>query len=272
MHRSLRLRSGGGSISFALGMPADEALDWLPVGDAAAALTSNAARQYGPAPATLKCGIARLQELRGIEADPDRTFVTSGSQHALSLIARLLLREGGCVFTTEFAYPNFHELARQCRVTVVPAVTTDVDLSALEEALTTHGRPALIYVMSLGHNPTGRSMSRAAIERIVGFAEDCGALVVDDDPYGLVSYTPERPSFVATGSDSVAGIGTLSKTLMPSLRTGWIDTSPALVSRLGAVREAAEIDTATVGHHLAASILDRIDIDRHVDRLAGFYR
>src|SRR5215211_4880391 len=80
-------------LSFALGMPA---ADLFPTEDYAAALAHVLAKdpqalQYGLPCAPLKAHIVSLMEQRGVQCRKEQIFLTTGAQHAMSLLANLLL-------------------------------------------------------------------------------------------------------------------------------------------------------------------------------------
>ena len=236
----LRLAGQPGLISFAGGLPAPKL---FPVAEIRAAtdrvLDSQAATalQYGETE-----GYRPLRELvvgemasRGIDCRVEDTLITSGSQQALDLVARIFLDDGDCVLTENPTYLAAIQVFQSYGARFAPVPTDDDGLipAALPGLIARH-RPKLLYTIANFQNPTGRTLTLERRRELVEVASRHGLLVVEDDPYGKLRYrgadVPPIRSLDSTGQ--VIYLSTFSKTVAPGLRTGYVIAPEAVQRRL----------------------------------------
>lgn len=267
-----------GTISFALGLPAPELFPAAEYGQAAAAVLADDPRalQYSPPHGPLQAHVAALMAQRGVACAPEQVFLTTGAQQGISLLARLLLEPGGAVIAETLCYTGFQQAVEPLapRLLTVPTdPETGMDVDAVEGLLAAGERPAFIYAVPDGNNPTAVRLSREKKVRLVDLARRYGVPVVEDDPYGLLAYEgPPSQPLRALDRDWVFYVGSLSKVLAPALRLGWIVVPESLVPRLASAKEGADINTATLAQRAAARYLDGGHLPGHLSRLRREYR
>jgi len=264
-------------ISFALGLPAAELFPKGGLGDAIARLLAGDPRalQYGPPSSELRAFVARLMRRRGVACEPEQVFLTSGAQQGMSLLARLLLEPGASVVLESCSYTGFFQAIAPSGARHVPvptSLTEGIDVASVASALNGNPRPALIYAMSDGHNPTGASMTRAGRERLVALAREAQVPILEDDAYGMIAYDEEDlPALRALDADWVFYLGSFSKTLAPGLRTGWIVAPERFIEPLASLKESSDIDTATLGQRAVAAFVASGAFDAHLSMLRTEY-
>ena len=269
------LLSRPGLLSFALGMPAAELFPMQAYARAAQHVlrTEPDALQYGLPVGRLRAHVVELMALRGVECTEAEVFLTSGAQHAMSLLGKLLVSPGGTVVMEETAYDGMLNALRplQPRVLTVPSdLETGMDLDALEALLADGERPALVYAIPEGHNPLGTSMPAANRLRLAELAARYGVPVIEDDAYGLLGYDGEPPAAVrALEPRWTLYVGSFSKIIAPGLRSGWVVAPPELVRRLSILKQGSDLDVCSFTQRTLAAFLDREDIGAH---LAGCAR
>lgn len=261
-------------ISFAGGLPAPELFDvdgWRAAFQAA--LSGPAARrhlQYAPTegdPRLRECLAARTSG-RGLPTRAADVLVTTGSQQGLTLVAAALLEPGATVVVDEPTYLA----ALQCfGMAGARIVSSPTDPEALAEVFARE-RPALLYLVPTFANPTGRTLDRARRAAIAELAERFGVWVVEDDPYGELRYRGDHLAPLASYSNRVVYLGSLSKIGAPGLRLGWVRTPPELRAALVVAKQAADLHTSTIDQAAAAHYLSVTDLDAHVRGLCGAYR
>lgn len=268
-------------ISLAGGLPAPELFPSQEIADAYARVlrdTPGRALQYG---ATEGCGplrehIAARLARRGVRATADTLLVTSGSQQGLDLVARVLLDPGDVVLVESPTYLAALQAFSAYEVDLV-SVGSDHDglqVEALDEALRRCPRPPkLLYVVADFQNPKGTSLSAARRAALYRFAEEHGVTILEDDPYGELRFRGEALPAIASYDTAgrVVRLGTFSKTLAPGLRIGWIHAEPRLRRALVLAKQAADLHTATLAQWAVADLLDRLDLDAHLQRLREVY-
>jgi 2-aminoadipate transaminase len=278
IQRLLDLTARPDMISFALGLPAPELFPTEAFARAATAVLEHdrLALQYQPAFHPLKTHIVGLMAGRGVACREEQIFLTTGAQQAMSLVTRLLLEPRRQVLAEETIYSGFLQAIAPFQpdiVTVATDYATGIDVEAVEARLRGASRPALIYAISDGHNPLAVSMSQEKRVRLVELARHFGVPILEDDPYGLLSYTSNTlPALRALDADWVFYLGSFSKILAPALRVGWIVAPEELIPKLAFIKEATDINTSTFTQRLISAYFDTGAFPEHLARLRHEYR
>lgn len=264
-------------ISLALGLPSADLFPTRAMGGVLARLLESDGRalQYGPPSADLRAIVASLMRRRGVSCAPDQVFLTAGAQQGMSLVARLLLDPGAAVMLEDHCYTGFQQAIapHEPRLVTVPtSPEAGIDVAAVERALQSGARPALLYAMADGHNPMGASMPRAAREHLAALARAHGVPIVEDDAYGMLSYDEDDlPALRALDEEWIFYLGSFSKTLAPALRTGWVVAPGRFVGLLADLKESSDIDTATLGQRAVAGFAASGAFDAHLQALRAEY-
>ena len=135
----------------------------------------------------LRVEVARyLGDYLGISADWRDVVITSGAQHAIKLLAQLLVRRGVRVYVED---PTFYETLAPFRfqggrVVGIRVTNNGMDIGQLAKAVDEGG---VVYTIPSCHNPTGVSMSEESRRELVKLAEERELVVVEDDPYTILS-------------------------------------------------------------------------------------
>jgi 2-aminoadipate transaminase len=266
------------AVFFGGGVPPTEA---IPI----ARLREGADRAWADGAETLLYGEVRgyrpLRELivermaaRGAIVDPADVLITNGAQQGIDLAARIFIDPGDIVLTEE---PTFMDALRVFRSHEAEPVGVPVDDEGLQvEALAAlldrlPKRPKFLYTMPTYQNPMGVSMSTARRRALVDLAQQRGIVIVEDDPYGDLSYDGDPPPTLKSLDPEVIFLGTFSKVLAPGLRVGWVASSPRLREAFFNVKEGTDIHnerimTRTV-YHSARGFLDE-----HIAATREIYR
>ena len=170
---------------------------------------------------------------RGIAASPAHIVTTLGATQAFDLIARALLSPGDAVLVEDPGYfVLFSQLrGHHVRLIPVPRRADGPDLAALEAACRTH-RPRAFFLQTLLHNPTGYTMPAASGHRILSLAETYGFAIVEDDVYGDLYEGPAVRFAQIDGLRHVIYVGSFTKLVGPTVRTGFVAAEAALVEQL----------------------------------------
>ncbi|ROS36331.1 GntR family transcriptional regulator [Curtobacterium sp. PhB78] len=210
----------------------------------------------------LRAAIADRYTERGLPTDPSQVIVTIGAQHAIALLARVLVRRGDAVLVESPTYPHAHEAFREAggRLVGVPVdARTGWDAAALETTLR-RTAPAVAYVMPELHNPTGATMSVSTRQLLLSVAASVGTTVVADETMGelRIDGAPSLPLAAADPSGaSVVMIGSADKVFWGGLRIGWIRAAPALLQRLLAARPTGDLGTPVLDQLVARELVPR---------------
>jgi 2-aminoadipate transaminase len=217
--------------------------------------------------------IASRMAAQGIPVDPGQILLTFGSQQGIDIAARLMLDKGDVLAAEGPTYIGALQAfdAYEPEYRLYPIDQAGFQVDALIADVEATGRaPKIIYVIPNFQNPTGQTMSEERRAKLVGFAEEIGALIVEDDPYGEFWYDSPPPPALRTRSDRVAYLGTFSKTIAPGLRSGWMVVPDELMGRALMAKESSEVcgvrATTRVVYETARGFLDD-----HVAEGRAFY-
>ncbi|MCO5399042.1 PLP-dependent aminotransferase family protein [Ralstonia soli] len=268
-----------GMISLAGGYPSPSLFDAEGLAQAAAqAMTGEAQTlQYGATEGlpTLRNALAALMSERGIQASAEQLMVTTGSQQAFDLLVRVLIEPGDTVLVEVPAYPATLQALRLAQASIVPVpmdehgLQTDA-LAELLRQLPAAQRPKLLYTVPNFSNPRGTLLASERREALVQLACAYGFWVVEDDPYGELRFdaddgnTPPMPSALRTVGDRLAAGGvnpvvylsSLSKTVAPALRVGWMLADSSLLRRCTIAKQTVDLCTSPLAQMVAARYLE----------------
>jgi 2-aminoadipate transaminase len=197
----------------------------------------------------------------GLAADADDVRVTHGSQQALELTVRALVDPGATVVVEQPTYLGAVQALRaaDADVRAVPVDADGLDTDRLAGLLAGGLRPRLAYLAPTYQNPSGVVMAPERRAHLGALADRYGFVVVDDDPYRDLGFTPPPPRLRDWVPPELAvTLGSFSKVLAPGLRVGWLHGPGWLVEPLTRLKQAADLHTSTLGQRLVAEAGDRL--------------
>lgn len=263
-------------ISFAGGLPAPELFDVDGWGDAfAKATTERNNLQYGPTEGhvALRALLAARMTAKGVPTTEADLLITTGSQQALTLLAITLLDPGDVVAVEEPTYLAALQCFQLAGARVVPVASDEHGM--VPESLATvleRDRPALVYVVPTFANPSGRTQPPARRQALADLVAGHDTWLVEDDPYGELRFRGEPVPPLASYSDKVLYLGSLSKIGAPGLRLGWLRAPEAVMPAAVIAKQAADLHTSTIDQAAAAIYLTNIDMNAHIAHLCAVYR
>jgi GntR family transcriptional regulator/MocR family aminotransferase len=225
---------------------------------------------------SLRSAVARLAtEARGLAATSDNVLITRGSQMALDLCARSLIRPGDVVAVEALGYPNAVNVFRRAGAVVVPVRVDQhgIDVDALV-ALAREKTVRLIYVTPHHQYPTTVTLSATRRLALLDLARRERIAVLEDD-YDQEFHYDARPVMPLASNDpagNVIYVGTLAKILAPGLRLAFVVGPPPLLARMAAERSLIDRQGDAVLERSIAELIDDGDVERHVRRTRRVYR
>jgi GntR family transcriptional regulator/MocR family aminotransferase len=217
---------------------------------------------------------AMLASTRGLSVAKDDVLVTRGSQMALTLVARALLRKGDVVAVEQLGYRPAWEAFRAAGATVV-AVAIDkdgIDVDALAR-LAKRKRLRAVYVTPHHQYPTTVTLKAARRLKLLALARAERIAIVEDDYDHEFHYdgAPVLPLASGEHGGLVVYVGTLSKIVAPGLRIGYVVGPLPLLRNVAAIRSLLDIQGDLATEAAVAALIEDGELQRHVARVRRVY-
>ncbi len=213
-----------------------------------------------------------LRAARGVNCTWEQVIVTSGSQQALDLAARVLLDAGDTAWVEDPGYFGVRGAWTAAGVRCMPVPVDAEGLSVAQgELLAPHAR--MVYVSPSHQYPLGVTMSLARRMALLTWARRGSAWIAEDDYDSEFRYAG-RPLAALQGLDTsgrVIYIGTFSKVLFPALRLGYMVVPDGTVDAFAGARALADRHPPGPSQALVAEFLVEGHFARHVRRMRTLY-
>lgn len=209
---------------------------------------------------------AYLWRARGLSCDPDQIVVVNGSQQGLDLAARVLVDAGDRVAMEDPGYVMARRVFAAAGAAVVPVAVdaeglrTDI-LEQLEDA-------RLAYVTPSHQFPLGSVLSARRRQELLAWSRRTGAYVLEDDYDGEYRYDirPIPPLQTMGQAENVLYLGTISKSLSPMLRLGYLVVPPPLVPAFAAAKQLIDRHSPSLEQEALAAMIASGAYERHIRR------
>jgi GntR family transcriptional regulator / MocR family aminotransferase len=225
------------------------------------------------------CGVEALRSalaeylgrVRGVVADPARVVVTSGYSQGQGIVCRVLAARGAKRIAFENpSHPEQRRIATAAGLKIVPVAVDEggVRIEELERA----DVDALVLTPAHQH-PTGAVLAGDRRPRLLEWLRKRDAIAIEDD-YDA-EYRYDRAAVGALQGlepDRIVYAGSVSKTLAPALRLGWLVVPEHLLDAVADEKDLADCGTARIEQQAFASFLARGELDRHLRRMRVEYQ
>ena len=213
-----------------------------------------------------------LRRVRAAAADQENLVVCTGFAQGLNLVLRVLSQLG--VGRVAFEDPGYGDVETStpaglagAQAVHVPVDDLGIDVAALEAS----GARAVV-VTPAHQSPTGVVLAASRRHALVEWASRHDAFIVEDDYDSEFRYDRE-PVGVLQGiaPDRVFTLGTVSKSLAPAVRLGWVIAPPALAGAVAEAKVLADRGTSGLDQLALAVLLRSGRYDRHLRQMRGTY-
>jgi DNA-binding transcriptional MocR family regulator len=279
--RLLELASRTDVVPFGAAPPA---IELLPVKKlnrvmASASRRAQAAAVRYPHPAgleSLRRQLARRAAEWGCHLEPDDFIVTNGTMEAVSLSLRAITKSGDIIVLESPTYFGLLQAVENLGLRALEVPTypgTGLDLEHLESALRKNRVAAILGVPSFS-NPTGSCMPQENRKALVDLLNRYNVPLIEDDVYGDLPFPSlERPATVKSfdANGLVLLCGSVSKTLAPGWRVGWVAPGERYYDRIEQHKTSSTVTTSAPPQLAIADFFRDGGFDRHLRHIRHCY-
>lgn len=223
-----------------------------------------------------------LNRKKSIKCIPEDLVITTGSQSALDIIARVFIDPGDVIITENPTYLAAIGAFKNNGATLIgiPIDDNGMKTDILEERLQKmtpeeRSRVKFIYTIPIAQNPAGVSLSHERKKHLLEIASRYDLLIVEDDPYSYLVFDDTVDTRLLKSMDTenrVIYIGTISKILAPGLRLGWVVTSSDISRKIELVKQYVDLHSPTLTQLIASEAIKRGIVDKVISKAIPHYR
>jgi GntR family transcriptional regulator/MocR family aminotransferase len=216
-----------------------------------------------------------LSSARGVACDEETLILVRGSQMALDLTARALVKPGDVVAVEALGYrPAWMALSLAgAELSPIPVDANGMQVDALEK-LCAQKRVRAVYLTPHHQYPTTVGLAAPRRMQLLSLARAHKFAVIEDDYDNEFHYEgrPTLPLASADTSGVVVYIGTLSKILAPGLRLGFVAAPKPLIDRLADLRMLSDRQGDQTVECAIAEMIEDGEVQRHARRMRRIYQ
>ena len=207
---------------------------------------------------------------RSVEASADDVIITNGTQQALDLLSRVLLAPGDAIAVEDPGYDPPRQLfkALGLRVFGVPVDREGLIVDALPRGV------RAVYVTPSHQYPLSVTLTLARRQALLAWAERNNAAIIEDDYDSEFRFggRPLEPLQTLDAKGRVVYVGSFSKTMLPTLRLGFLVAPPSLRAALHKAKFVSDWHSSTLAQAALARFIDDGAFARHIRRATALYR
>lgn len=273
-----------GLISFSGGFPSPLSFPTEELKDIIMDVMNNEAAfalQYGTTEGDilLRTLLVERYKREGLDVSVENMIITTASQQALDLIAKMFLDRGDYVIVGLPSYLGglsaFNSYGAQ--MIGIPMDEEGEDPNILEAKLIElkeiGKKPKFIYLIPDFQNPAGVTMTEKRRKEIIALAHKYDVLIIEDSPYRELRYEgkPQKTMYELDGTGHVVLLGTFSKIFCPGFRIGWVLGHPDVLDKIVVGKQATDLCTPPFTQRIAARYIERGLLDPKIKEITKMY-
>jgi len=280
----LKLLQNPGMISFAGGLPAPETFPVDDLKKIALEVLENEgafALQYGTTEGDplLRKLLAEKHKREGLNIEIENLIITTGSQQALDLLARVLIDPDDYILCGLPSYLGGINafLSYGAKLKGIPLDDHGMKPEELEKtviSLLNQGKKIkFIYTIPDFQNPAGITLPEERRLKIIEIAEKYDILILEDSPYREIRFEgkPQQMMYGLDTSGRVITLSTFSKILAPGFRIGWVLGHPLILEKIVLAKQTADLCTSAFVQRIVARYLEKGLLERNLPKTIALY-
>lgn len=207
---------------------------------------------------------------KGIKASPSSILIVSGGLQALHLISLGLLQRKSTIFLEAPSYLNSVHVFQSVGMELfgIPMDKGGIVTETIGRLKRQHNG-ALLYTIPTFHNPTGVLMSKERRKELLNVCNIERLPIIEDDVYGDLWFEtmPPSPLKAMDTQGLVLYAGSMSKTLGPGLRIGWIIGPEPVIDRLADIKMQTDYGSSSLSQYAVAQFLSTGFYDEYLKKI-----
>lgn len=214
-----------------------------------------------------------IAKMRAVRCEPDQVLIVGGAQQALYLCAHTLLDVGEVAWMEDPGYPRARAAFHGAGLRIIP-VPVDSEGLVLADARRRKPAPKLVYVTPSFQCPLGCMMTLSRRFELLRLATERSAWVLEDDYFSEYGYGTRPAASLQSldQNDRVIYIGNFSKSIVPSLRIGYLVLPLGLVEDFKRVRSLMSRQPPGTDQAVLAEFITEGHLERHIRVTLRTYR
>ena len=206
-----------------------------------------------------------LSRNRGIHVDTEQIVIGSGAEYLYGLIIELLGRSR----TYGIEYPSYKQIKQVYRASEVSYEMLPLSGDGIDSTALAHTTADVLHTTPYRSYPTGVSASASKRHEYIRWAGAGDRYIIEDDFESefSVSTKPEDTLFSLSGTGRVIYLNTFSKTISPSLRTGYMVLPEKLVDEFDRRLGFYSCTVPAFEQYVIARLLQNGDFERHINKV-----
>ncbi|CAH0239441.1 HTH-type transcriptional regulator NorG [Peribacillus sp. Bi96] len=218
----------------------------------------------------LRHSISDYLKSKGVIASPSSLMIVSGGLQALQLISVGLLQKGSMILHESPSYLNSVHPFQSAGMHLV-GLSKQVRESIPTQIKRINGRQkaSLFYTVPTFNNPTNTTWTKEERLNLLSICNKEQIPIIEDDVYSDLWFENEPPLPIKSQDTDglVLYIGSMSKTLSPGLRIGWIAGPITVIERLADIKMQMDYGSSALSQHLVAEWLTSGQYSKHLEWL-----
>ncbi|MBV8942212.1 MAG: PLP-dependent aminotransferase family protein [Solirubrobacterales bacterium] len=211
-----------------------------------------------------------LRRVRGAVADAERVVVCGGFAQGINLVLGALSRRGTGRVAIED--PGDVDYLAICERLGIRAVPVRIDKRGIDVEALAAAEVGAVILTPTHQFPTGTALASERRQALVAWAQACGAMIIEDDYDAEFRYDRDPVGALqGLAPDRVALIGTVSKSLAPGLRLGWVVCPPDILEPLIEEKRLSDRGSPALEQLALAILMESGRFDRQVRRMRQVY-
>lgn len=216
-----------------------------------------------------------LSKTRALNIEAQNVMVTHGAQLAIFIAASMIIKPGSTVVVADLNYILADRLFEQlgAKLIKVKVDKNGIDVDAIEE-LCKRSRPDLLYIIPHHHHPTTVTLSAERRAKLLELIRRFKLPVIEDDyDYDFhYEHSPILPLASAAHDGYVLYIGSISKTLAPTIRLGYLIAGEDFIWQASKLKQSVEIRGDVLFEESVAHLFSTGEMQRHLRKSVKLYK